>query len=302
MRPTLARYINVLKKPIIFSPILLGMGYGMGSFNEKRTSSDPAHAVSVIQNQPGLTWKLKYFSSGQYSQGGRDGLWVTRFKPRYTGIRAFVVFHEKKTGQSFLLLTLQERVINKQKTIVCEPPMGFYNGTYASSIPHAVTESAEREIEKQIKLGNTPNQKKIYSEMSMQYKKESSDSKSYQVDANLQETALREIEEEAGLNLKQLQSSGFSLHQIVMAEDETPDFYASIRRLDITGDALPTLKKRNNDEVMHNEWIPLSNIDLQTGMVKTSKGTYPLKPYDKVIECTQQIIKDSLPSHRASKK
>lgn len=281
-------------KKVIFGLILFGMGCGTGWYIQKRISYNPEHAINVIQNQPGLTWRLKYFSSGQYSLGGRDGLWVTRFKPRYTGIMAYVLFHKKNTGQSYLLLTLQERVVNQKTLIVCEPPTGFFNGEYVSSIPHLIAEAAERKIEKQYKLGiKNIDQRKIYNDLIYQYNKDNRNEMTrngYKMDVNLQETAYREIEEEAGLDIRQLQKDGFSLSQTLLGEIETPDVYTSIRRIDIFGDSLPPLKKRDNEEVRHNEWVLTSNIDLKERVVKTSRGTFPLKPYDQVIESVKQIM------------
>lgn len=280
-----------LTKVAIVSTVF-GSGYFAGKTIQRKESETPEHAINVIQNQDNLTWRLKYVSSGKYSSdGGRDGLWVTRFKPRFTGTMVFVVFKDKTSGQSYLLLTTQERVVNQQKIKVCEPPIGFFNGEYVSSVPHVVSEMAERSIEKSHGMGLKPvSQKEIYNQLMQQYNAGLIPKDDYNVDKNLQETAIREVREEAGLNVLELQDKGFTVSQKILGEIDNPNVYSSVRQIEIVGDVLPQLKKINNDEVSHNEWVLISDIDLQKKVVKTSKGEFPLKSYDDVVKYTTEII------------
>jgi len=282
---------NSLKRIFTVS-VIFGTGYYAGKYTEQTISNEPAHAVNVLQNQPELTWKLKYFSAGKYGQGGRDGLWVTRFKPRYTGTAAYVVFHERETGKDYLLLTVQERIVNKQKIKVCEPPIGFFNGEYPSSIPHVVAEAAEREIEKQIQLGTRMvKYSEIYSHFMNEYSVGKLSNEPYKTDSNLLQTAYREIKEEAGLDILALQNeNGVTISHEIIDERETPDVYSVIRKIHITGDKLPTIAKRNNDEIKHNEWVAFENINLSTKTVKTAEGEFPIKPRDRVYEDIQKIL------------
>ncbi len=288
---------NLMKKTVTMSVILL-TGYCIGKYSEQRTSNQSGYAVNVIQNQPDLSWRLKYFPAGNFSEGGRDGLWVARFKPRYTGTAVYVVFHEQQTNKNYLLLTVQERVINGQKVSVCEPPTGFFNGQYPSVIPHVVSESSEREIENQINLGKQPNYTQIYLHFMNEYALGKLPKEPYIIDQNLLQTAYREIKEEAGLDIPDLQKEkGIIVSQKIIDELETPEVYSIIRQIDITGDKLPTLVPKDNDEVKHNEWIPLQNINMDTKTVKTSSGIFPLKPYDKVYEDMKILLSTLGSSH-----
>lgn len=281
--------------------LVIALGFGVGFYAggnlEHKTASTSEYAVHVLQNQPDLTWRLKYFPANAFAGTGRDGLWVSRFKPRYTGTDVYVIFRQKRTRQSYVLLTLQNRVIDNEKVIVCEPPAGFFNGEYPSSIPHIVAESAEREIETQVALGNKNiNQEAIYQNYMQKYingEFSEEERAPYETDKNLIETAYREVKEEAGLDIPVLEKQvGITMTHKIIDELETPSVYAIIRRIDIQGDKLPDLIPKNNNEIVHNEWVRIQDIDIVNMTVHTSKGIYPIKPRDKIPENLAKLVKE----------
>ena len=276
----------------IFTLFVLGIGLYLRKLYKKRKITSLEQAVNIIQNQPCLTWRPKYFSSGNSNGNSRDGFWVTRFKPIHMGAIAYVIFYEKSSNQSYLLMTLQNRIINKKSVLVCEPPGGFYNREYSSNIPHSISEASEKEIEKQIKLNKkNVNCQVIYNYFTKRYNQGYLSKEAYQVDDNLWATAYREISEETGLNIKIIKKNDlFAVSEFIIGEIDQPEIYISIRQINISGEHLIALPKKNNDEIMHNEWIKIQNIDLEKNSVKTSKGIYLLNPNNKISYTTKILI------------
>lgn len=280
--------------------VWLILGFFVGKFCEKRKGNTIEHAVNVIQNQPQLSWRPKYFGLKKTNGKNRDGFWVTRFKPKHIGVIAYVIFHQKQHDQFYLLMTLQNRSINHKLITVCEPPGGFYNGEYASKIPYFVSESAEREIERQINQGNKNiKYKTIYTHFMKKFNLGELPKVDYQMDANLWETVYREIEEEAGLSIKNLQKNrSFTILENIVGEFDTPETYTSIRKIHITGNKLISLIAKNNDEIIYNQWIKVQDINVHNNTVKTDRGIFPLSPYSNICHDIKTILNNPTSQQR----
>ncbi len=248
-------------------------------------------AQKIMQQQS--TWRLQYHSTG--SKNARQGFWASPFKPRFTGAAGFVSYRNELNKKNYLLLTLQERIFKGKKIMVAEPPAGFFNGSYPGTIPHFIAESAEKRIAKNTQQGLPANQEMIYQNV-IEHVSVPENKKNYVEDHDLWETIYREIDEEAGLDIKSILNEESGEYRLVkediFEEVEVSDAYVSVRHIMLAGKTEPP-KLANifpNEEIFHAQWVALDDIDFNQLAVNTAKGTFTIKPFDNIASSMQKVV------------
>lgn len=246
------------------------------------------------------TYAPEFFStSKEFAEiYGRTGAYVSIYPTKNIGAAAYILVHDTATKPK-ILLTIQERIIDKKKELVVEPPIGFFNAPFPSnnSVTPAEMEHIERNTTKLSQQGF--DYKYIHAKRpyivkeARELTKKGVLSREYQVDNDLRDTASRETYEEAGLDLKWLKKNRpeVQITQKILGSAEKPGVHREDILITIKGSHLiPKLKIINNDEVKGNRWVPIEDIDLVNGAVNIEGKNYRLKPYDQVRENIEQIL------------
>ena len=278
--------------PIIAATTMLAghVGYKVGQQNV-----DVQTATEVILKHK-ATYTPEFFPTSKTfaKQYGRSGAYVSIYPTKNIGAAIYIVVDDTING-SKVLLTIQERIINKKSELVAEPPIGFFNDSLPSN--SSVTASEMEFIErKTTKLFQQNGDRKLVQEARSAIVLEAREltkagvlSKEYQVDNNLQDTAYREALEEAGIDLKQLkkQNSGIQITEQILGSAEKPGVHREDRLIIIKGN-LPSLKEPTNpDEVKLRKWVYLKDISNDLTINVTIDGNahrIRVKPYDGVPE------------------
>ena len=113
----------------------------------------------------------------------------------------------------------------------------------------------------------------------------------YVEDRDLWQTAYREVQEEAGLDIQELDvNAHYRVSKSLYGEIDVPKFYVSIRLVHIVGSEAPVLAKIVGDEVVAAEWVPLDNFDLTNKQVATTVGKFIIKPF--VSQSTERLVNE----------
>jgi len=276
---------------LLFSAVFSGgyyVGQTISTKQFEKKLSDPKYAMSVILSKQN-TWRTQFHEAN--NTNGRNGAFVSIFKPRFTGAITFVAFKNTTNDKTYILQTIQARVVDGKEMTVCETPAGYYNGAYLSSIPHAVAENAERNIQKQFKLGKPMAHSLAYNEAMRKFNEGHLPVQGYTEDKNLWETSFREVKEETGLDIEKLKlDPSFIITQHLHSEIDIPEEYNSVRLINVSGPNMPVLERLIGDEVISAEWVPLENFDLETKLVSTSKGSFAIKPF--VLKSTESVVNE----------
>ena len=284
--------------PVVAATTMLSgyIGYKAGQQNV-----DIQTATEVILKYK-ATYVPEFFPTSKEfaEQYGRSGAYVSIYPTKNIGAAIYIVVDDTVNGPK-ILLTIQERIINKKPELVAEPPIGFYNDSLPSNI--SVTASEMEFIErKTTKLFQQYGDPKLVQDARSEIVAEAREltktgvlSKEYQVDNNLQDTAYREALEEAGIDLKLLkQNSGIQIIEKILGSAEKPSVHREDRLMIIKGN-LPSLKEpANPDEVKLRKWVPLEDISNNLTMKVTIDGNVQeirAKPYDGVPENIKFIKK-----------
>src|SRR5690348_9309391 len=118
---------HIFKSALFFATTVGGYhaGITLTTKEYERKLQDPQRAMGVVlENQD--TWRPEYHLTSKGSP--RHGAWITLFKPSSISTAVFIVFNNTSSNRTYILETLQHRVVDGKKTIVCEPPAGFFNG------------------------------------------------------------------------------------------------------------------------------------------------------------------------------
>ncbi|MBT4964060.1 MAG: NUDIX hydrolase [Francisellaceae bacterium] len=277
-----------IKKPavIFISVVMSGMaGYYIGLSNPSYNTS----LMTISEQQK--TWRLQRHVIDRKNMN-RDELWVSVFKPRYTGAVAHVIAHDMNNNKDYLLITLQNRVVNGKQVLVTAPPSGFYNGTYGSSTPHAVSEEAERNIDMKNKLDLKVNHNEEYKKAKTKYLQGEIPDDNYTEDLSLIETAYRETKEETGLNLKKIEESKGNKFEIKVFDSvDVPSAYIPIYLITFNYNGLPVLEKLHGNEIIRSEWVNLSQINLEKQEISLSLGNYPID--EEVYPSTKRVVEET---------
>lgn len=269
-----------------------GGGYYVGqTITAKKVQvklKDQQHALRVVlENQP--TWRTHYHQINNAQSFERKGAFISIFQPRFTGCIVYVVFHNTKDGKTYLLQTVQDRVVDGKEKRVAETPAGFYNGEYFSPDAHVVTEDAERTIERAFNLKKPITANSAYADAMERFKNNKLPQDEYTQDKNLWETADREAHEEAGIAIPELEKdANYKVVRSLLDEIDSPKAYVSIRLVTISGSEMPKLAKLVGDEVVTAEFVPLENFDLKTKKVSMSTGVFEIKPF--VLDSTASLV------------
>lgn len=260
--------------------------------------NDPQRAMGVVlANQN--TWRTQFHTADTGQPFGRSGAYVSVFQPRFTGSITYVVFNNTSNGKTYMLQTVQQRVIDGKEKTVTEPPAGFYNGEYTSSLPHVVTEDAERSIEKGFSLGKPVSASLAYADAMDRYKAGKLPHDEYLKDKNLWQTSYREVAEETGLDITKLEGDAkYKIDCSLLDEIDIPRAYVSIRLVKILGPEMPKFAKLVGDEVISAEFVPLENFDLKAKKVATSTGVFEIKPF--VFDSTESLVTKLRNSNRST--
>jgi 8-oxo-dGTP pyrophosphatase MutT (NUDIX family) len=237
------------------------------------------------------TYRIQQHRINTDRANGRDSLWVSIFKPRYTGAGALVIVRDAGTDEDYLLITRQDRVVDGQRAIVVEFPSGFHNGPYNSNIPHAVAEVAEREIDRKSHLGLAPNHNEEYRKANERYQNGEIPTDIYVEDSSLKETAYRETLEEAGLDLKRFEDQEGNEFKINPVDCiDVPNAYVQIYLITFRHQGIPQLKKIPGDEVLESTWVNLNKVDLEKRTMRLPSGTYRIKP--EVFPAIKKVVEN----------
>lgn len=287
------------------SALLFSAAFGGGYYLGQTTTAkkfetklnDPQRAMGVVlENQN--TWHIQFHPANNGQPFGRSGAYVSVFQPRFTGSITYVVFNNTSNGKTYMLQTVQQRVVDGKEKIVTEPPAGFYNGEYTSSLPHVVAEDAERSIERGFNLGKPLPAGTAYADAMDRYKAGKLPHDEYVKDKNLWQTSYREVAEETGLDIAKLEGdTQYKIDRSLYDEIDIPRAYVSIRVVKISGPEIPKLAKLVGDEVISAEFVPLENFDLKTKKVATSTGDFEIKPF--VFDSTESLVTKLRSSKRA---
>ena len=268
----------------ILSICVLGLVY----FN---ITSKPSleQSLQVVLNHQ-TNWRQQAYDTGKMT----PPLYIGLFKSRPTGATATIVWHDRqKKEKNHILITRQMRKdtdgILKE---FFENPAGFYNGSYDEThIPHTVTETTERKIER---LGGDAykNRRHFYAQALSEHK-ETAKKTHYTLDSDLLSTALREILEETGVDLLPLLADP-NTKVIDLEPFDTQIAYVRNVLIHITSDERP-VTKLEGDEVLWAGWASINDFSDDGLRVSIDGKQYHFKPsqwlkdrFMKVIQSLKQ--------------
>lgn len=240
-------------------------------------------AAQSMANTMGA-WQGGYVATGVAPGEGRPGFFVSMFQKRVTGAVVFVTC-QLQNGKKYVLMTLQERIVDGKPVVFAEPPAGFFNAEFPAEkadasqrLPHQVVEEAERAIDKQSKqTGKKPTAEDIsnvYQKVWQHYQNLPNNKKvKYAEDNNTLDTAKRELLEESGLDIREyphLQT------QVVDWLDNKMDLVAVYHFHISKIKSLPKLKDEANDEIQSAFWVPIHDVS-QDGLSVSKGNTFLVK-------------------------
>ena len=252
---------------------------------------------AVLKRKP--TYAPEFFTTSKEfaERYGRMGAYISIYPTKNIGAAAYILVNDTAEKPK-ILLTIQERIINKKKELVVEPPIGFFNPPFPSNSP--VTPAEMEHIERNTtKLSQQGLDHESIHAKRPEIVKEAREltkngllSQKYQVDNDLRDTASREAFEEAGLDLDWLKKNrkDVQITEKILGSSEKPGVHREDILITIKGNALPKLKTINNDEVKGSRWVSIEDIDIVYVTVNIEGHDYRLKPYDQVRENIEQIL------------
>lgn len=242
--------------------------------------SRPELAESLAVKTLPSSWQTRFIKNRFATRFERQGAYLGLFRGRESGAIAHVMA-VLPNGERYYLLTRQTRIIDSRSRAIYEPPGGFFNGVNDYTIPHAVMEAAERAIERRYSLKEKPDVTRAYRDAFDAFDAGRLSHEVYAHDANLLETAKRELHEESGLSFDWISRIKF----IEISRDESERGIVSHVLGILRVARLPELGVvADPREIEHVDWVNVNQIHFEKNNPYLSLDgvAYPLKALDGV--------------------
>lgn len=256
--------------------------------------------VNFLRDKPDLTealavkllpstWESRYIRNKFRGAYDRDGIYLSIFSTRGSGAIAHVIA-VLPNGERYYLMSRHKRIVAGKSEEFFEPPGGFFNGVNSHTIPDSVLEHAERTIQMQQDANIQVDVNWAYQTAYEKYYQGKLKPTPYQNDANLLETAKRELREKSGMTAEEMNK----IHFTELAKTESP-YELTLHYLGLMPvTKLPKLGVvEDRGEVQSVEWVNVKDISIvaNMGSVQFQGKQFSINPFDEIPKHMADVLK-----------